>query len=125
MPNGSSICAVCSGGVDAACGDFYYSDVLGAGDCRAVIDGKRQRQESDVCLRDVDNLGRDTDAYPQYPSGSPKGMTGFSATGARFSIMMPQPERVFRAVQYPSPPAQWREDGPWLRLFQNARKSAG
>ena len=39
--------------------------------------------------------------------------------------MMPHPERVFRAVQYSWRPTQWGEDGPWLRLFRNARVAVG
>jgi phosphoribosylformylglycinamidine synthase len=38
--------------------------------------------------------------------------------------MMPHPERVFRAVQHSWRP-EWREDGPWLRMFRNARKWVG
>jgi phosphoribosylformylglycinamidine synthase len=39
--------------------------------------------------------------------------------------MMPHPERVFRAVQHSWHPDGWGEDGPWLRMFRNARKFAG
>ncbi len=43
----------------------------------------------------------------------------------RFSIMMPHPERVFRAVQNSWYPHEWQENGAWLRMFQNARKWVG
>jgi phosphoribosylformylglycinamidine synthase len=36
--------------------------------------------------------------------------------------MMPHPERVFRAVQYSWCPDTWTEAGPWMRLFDNARR---
>ena len=55
----------------------------------------------------------------------PKGITGLTTPDGRFTIMMPHPERVFRAVQHSWKPAEWREDGPWLRLFRNARKWVG
>jgi len=35
--------------------------------------------------------------------------------------MMPHPERACRTVQHSWHPAAWGEDGPWLRLFRNAR----
>jgi phosphoribosylformylglycinamidine synthase len=39
----------------------------------------------------------------------------------RHTIMMPHPERVFRSVQHSWRPDGWQEEGPWLRLFRNAR----
>ena len=74
-----------------------------------------------VGLRYVDNYGNATESYPANPNGSPQGVTGLTNSDGRFSIMMPHPERVFRAVQYSSRPAGWGEDGPWLRMFRNAR----
>ena len=38
---------------------------------------------------------------------------------------MPHPERVFRAVQHSWHPREWREDGPWMRMFRNARAWVG
>jgi phosphoribosylformylglycinamidine synthase len=35
--------------------------------------------------------------------------------------MMPHPERVFRAYQNAWRDPSWQEDGPWMRLFRNAR----
>ncbi len=75
-----------------------------------------------VGLRYVDNHGNTTEAYPANPNGSPLGITGLTSHDGRFTIMMPHPERVFRAVQYSSRPAEWREDGPWMRMFRNARR---
>ncbi|HCI13764.1 MAG TPA: hypothetical protein DFK12_07330 [Gallionellaceae bacterium] len=40
-------------------------------------------------------------------------------------IMMPHPERVFRAVQNSWYPGEWQESGAWLRMFQNARQWVG
>jgi phosphoribosylformylglycinamidine synthase len=38
---------------------------------------------------------------------------------------MPHPERVQRSVQHSWHPAGWGDDGPWLRLFRNARVFVG
>ncbi len=78
-----------------------------------------------VTLRYVDNYGKATQAYPFNPNGSPKGVTGLTTADGRFSIMMPHPERVFRALQNSWHPAEWSENGAWLRMFQNARKWVG
>ncbi len=75
-----------------------------------------------VTLRYVDNWGRKTQAYPANPSGSPLGITGLTTKDGRVTIMMPQPCRAFRTTQYSWHPNTWGEDGPWLRLFQNARR---
>ncbi|OAJ71018.1 phosphoribosylformylglycinamidine synthase [Methylobacillus sp. MM3] len=78
-----------------------------------------------VSVRFVDNHGRPTETYPFNPNGSPQGITGLTTRDGRFSIMMPHPERVFRTVQHSWHPEGWGEDGPWLRMFRNARKFAG
>jgi len=78
-----------------------------------------------VSMRFVDNRGVATEIYPFNPNGSPQGVTGLTTQDGRFSIMMPHPERVFRAVQHSWHPEGWGEDGPWLRMFRNARKFAG
>jgi len=78
-----------------------------------------------LALRFVDNHARPTEIYPANPNGSAEGITGLCNSDGRFTIMMPHPERVFRSVQYSWAPAAWGEDGPWLRLFRNARVAAG
>ncbi|MEW5786373.1 MAG: phosphoribosylformylglycinamidine synthase [Pseudomonadota bacterium] len=101
--------------------------VVAHGEGRAVFDSKDQRKAAEVCLRYVDNKGRKTEAYPLNPNGSPKGITGLTTPDGRFTIMMPHPERVFRAIQHAWRPDEWPADGdgPWLRLFRNARKWIG
>ncbi|WP_255253575.1 phosphoribosylformylglycinamidine synthase subunit PurQ, partial [Pseudomonas aeruginosa] len=42
---------------------------------------------------------------------------GLSSRDGRVTIMMPHPERVFRAVQNSWRPDDWQEDGGWLRMF--------
>ncbi|WP_283743593.1 phosphoribosylformylglycinamidine synthase [Sideroxydans sp. CL21] len=78
-----------------------------------------------VTLRYVDHYGKPTTTYPLNPNGSPQGITGLTTPDGRFSIMMPHPERVFRAVQNSWYPKEWQENGAWLRMFQNARKWVG
>ncbi|MDG4551180.1 MAG: phosphoribosylformylglycinamidine synthase [Candidatus Contendobacter sp.] len=78
-----------------------------------------------VALRFVDHCGRPAETYPANPNGSPGGITGLCSRDGRFTILMPHPERVFRTVQYSWHPDGWGEDGPWLRLFRNARRWLG
>ncbi|HWU83058.1 MAG TPA: phosphoribosylformylglycinamidine synthase, partial [Methylophilaceae bacterium] len=78
-----------------------------------------------VSMRFVDNSGKATETYPFNPNGSPQGITGLTTRDGRFTIMMPHPERVFRSVQHSWYPDSWGEDGPWLRMFRNARKYVG
>jgi phosphoribosylformylglycinamidine synthase len=78
-----------------------------------------------VSLRYVDHQGLQTSTYPLNPNGSPQGITGLTTADGRFSIMMPHPERVFRAVQNSWYPREWKENGAWLRMFLNARKWVG
>jgi len=74
-----------------------------------------------IALRYVDNHGKVTEAYPANPNGSPRGITGLTSRDGRVTIMMPHPERVFRAVQNSWRPDEWQEDGGWMRMFRNAR----
>jgi phosphoribosylformylglycinamidine synthase len=78
-----------------------------------------------AALRYVDHHGNPTERYPYNPGGSPLGITGFSSLDGRFTIMMPHPERVFRSVQHSWHPGDWGEDGPWTRMFRNARAWLG
>ncbi|SDU21828.1 phosphoribosylformylglycinamidine synthase [Halopseudomonas salegens] len=78
-----------------------------------------------VTLRYIDNRGRMTERYPANPNGSPRGITGLTTRDGRVTIMMPHPERVFRAVQNSWHPDDWNEDGGWMRMFRNARAWVG
>jgi len=78
-----------------------------------------------VGLRYVDHYGKAAEVYPRNPNGSPLGITGLTTTDGRVTIMMPHPERVFRTVQNSWHPDEWGEDGPWLRMFRNARVWVG
>ncbi|WP_347927928.1 phosphoribosylformylglycinamidine synthase [Pseudomonas helvetica] len=74
-----------------------------------------------VAMRFVDNHGKVTERYPANPNGSPRGITGLTSRDGRVTIMMPHPERVFRAVQNSWRSEEWNEDAPWMRMFRNAR----
>jgi len=76
---------------------------------------------NNIALRFVDNYGKVTEQYPANPNGSVQGITGLSSTDGRATIMMPHPERVFRAVANSWRDPQWQEDSPWMRMFRNAR----
>jgi phosphoribosylformylglycinamidine synthase len=78
-----------------------------------------------VSLQFVDNTLEVTQRYPANPNGSPEGISGVSSEDGRVTVIMPHPERVFRAVQNSWQPAQWTEDGGWMRLFRNARHWVG
>ena len=86
------------------------------------------QQQGLAALRFVDHQGQATELYPMNPNGSPGGLTGVTTLDGRFTVMMPHPERVFRAAQMSWCPPEWLEtpDGasPWLRLFRNARRWA-
>jgi phosphoribosylformylglycinamidine synthase len=78
-----------------------------------------------VILRYVDSHGNTTQHYPMNPNGSPEGISGVTSKDGRATIMMPHPERNFRAIQHSWKPEEWTEDGAWLRMFRNARKFIG
>ena len=80
------------------------------------------REGGAAALRYVDNHGRAAETYPANPNGSAGGLTGFTSEDGRYTILMPHPERSFRTVQHSWHPREWGEDGPWLRLFRNARR---
>ncbi len=82
-------------------------------------------QSGTVAMRYVDNLGNPTQQYPNNPNGSPNAITGLTTTDGRVTIMMPHPERVFRAVANSWHPEEWNEDSPWMRMFRNARVNIG
>lgn len=74
-----------------------------------------------ISIRFVDNYGNVTEQYPSNPNGSQNGITGLTSSDGRASIMMPHPERVFRAVANSWQDPSWQEDSPWMRMFRNAR----
>ena len=89
----------------------------------------RERVLASSCasLRYVDGRGCATERYPFNPNGSEGGHTGFCSKDGRALILMPHPERGFRAVQLSYRPASQftGEAGPWMRMFRNARAFVG
>ena len=82
-------------------------------------------QADQVALQYADASGAPTARYPLNPNGAEQGLAGVLAAGGRVLATMPHPERVFRAVQNSWRAPSWDEDGPWLRLFRNARVALG
>ena len=95
----------------------------GRADFSATGDFEKCLTGNQISLRYIDHSGEPTETYPANPNGSPTGATGFTTADGRATIMMPHPERCFRAVQMSYRPADrfTGEAGPWLKMFQNAR----
>ncbi len=99
--------------------------VVSHGEGRAVFRQPGDQAVARAALRYIDNNGAVAARYPANPNGSPDGLTGFTNSDGRFTIMMPHPERCFRTVQMSWHPESLGEDSPWARLFRNARKWVG
>ena len=97
----------------------------GRAEFRTPADWERVTAANQVALRFVDNRGNVTQAYPANPNGSPAGIAGLTTPDGRFTILMPHPERVARTSSNSWHPDGWGEDGPWLRMFRNARSWVG
>jgi len=97
------------------------------GEGRVVFDSDAARYASSytIALRYVDNSGNVADTYPANPNRSLDGICGLSNEDGRVTIMMPHPERVAMTRQHSWHPAEWGDDGPWMRMFRNARVAAG
>ena len=97
------------------------------GEGRAVFDSDEARYSASytVAMRYVDNYGEVADRYPANPNGSTDGICGLSSDDGRVTIMMPHPERVALTRQNSWHPDDWGEDGPWMRMFRNARVVVG
>jgi len=89
------------------------------GDLAALTDANK------MTIRYVDNSGQATMNYPSNPNGSPDGLAGICSTDGKVTAFMPHPERVHRTVQHSWCPEHWGSDGPWLRMFRNARIFTG
>ena len=83
------------------------------------------QQQRAIALQYADVAGASTERYPLNPNGAEQGLAGIVAADGRVLATMPHPERVFRAVQNSWQHPSWGEDGPWLRLFRNARMALG
>jgi phosphoribosylformylglycinamidine synthase len=90
------------------------------GEGRAEWDDGKTNPDALKSLRYVDGRGNATERYPYNPNGTKGGLTGFTTTDGRVTIMMPHPERGFRAAQLSYNPGTFKKDGPWMRMFRNA-----
>jgi phosphoribosylformylglycinamidine synthase len=95
------------------------------GEGRAVFDtnqGALQAlKQKLVSAQYTDNRGKVTQAYPANPNGSPLGIASLTSADGRATIIMPHPERMFLTQQHSWHPETTAKEGPWLRMFQNAR----
>ena len=92
------------------------------GEGLAVFESPEDEAKAVAALRFVDGRGRATERYPWNPNGSKGGLTGFTTTDGRATILMPHPERGFRSMQLSYRPSELFTSaaGPWMRLFRNA-----
>ncbi len=97
----------------------------GEGRAEFADDTARYSASYTVAMRYVDNYGEVADKYPANPNGSADGICGLSNDDGRVTIMMPHPERVALTRQNSWHPDDWGEDGPWMRIFRNARVAIG
>jgi phosphoribosylformylglycinamidine synthase len=95
------------------------------GEGRAAFDAATDQAAANVALRYIDGNGRIADTYPVNPNGSPDGIAGLTTRDGRVTILMPHPERTLRSGNYSWAPREWPDDGPWMRIFRNARAWVG
>ena len=101
--------------------------VVSHGEGRAdfALHGGNISADLGIVLQYVDGQNQVTQTYPLNPNGSPQGIAGVTNADGRVTIMMPHPERVYRAAQMSWKPEDWTELSGWYRLFAGARKALG
>ncbi|MFU8617515.1 phosphoribosylformylglycinamidine synthase [Neisseria sp. LACPHL-SPEC-2024-00856] len=101
--------------------------VVSHGEGRAdfALHGGNISADLGIALQYVDGQNQVTQTYPLNPNGSPRGIAGVTNADGRVTIMMPHPERVYRAAQMSWKPEGWTELSGWYRLFAGARKALG
>ena len=101
--------------------------VVSHGEGRAdfALHGGNISADLGIALQYVDGQNQVTQTYPLNPNGSPRGIAGVTNADGRVTIMMPHPERVYRAAQMSWKPEDWTELSGWYRLFAGARKALG
>ena len=101
--------------------------VVSHGEGRAdfALHGGNISADLGIALQYVDGQNQVTQTYPLNPNGSPQGIAGVTNADGRITIMMPHPERVYRAAQMSWKPEYWTELSGWYRLFAGARKALG
>ena len=92
------------------------------GEGRVSFDDPADAAHAIPAISYIEPNGQAASHYPANPNGSPDGLTGFTTTDGRATILMPHPERVFLSQQFSWLSADWQAtEGPWLKLFRNAR----
>ena len=101
--------------------------VVSHGEGRAdfALHGGNISTDLGIALQYVDGQNQVTQTYPLNPNGSPQGIAGVANADGRVTIMMPHPERVYRAAQMSWKPEDWTELSGWYSLFAGARKALG
>ena len=101
--------------------------VVSHGEGRAdfALHGGNISADLGIALQYVDGQNQITQTYPLNPNGSPQGIAGVTNADGRVTIMMPHPERVYRAAQMSWKPEDWTELSGWYRLFAGARRALG
>ena len=101
--------------------------VVSHGEGRAdfALHGGNISADLGIALQYVDGQNQVTQTYPLNPNGSPQGIAGVTNADGRVTIMMPHPERVYRAAQMSWKPEDWTELSGWYRLFAGTRKALG
>lgn len=101
------------------------------GEGRAVYDGGEvKREEMDrqglIAMKYVDGKGNVTQVYPLNPNGAEGAVGAVQTRDGRVLALMPHPERVVTVASTSWAPKgiekEWNGEGPWFRLFQNARR---
>ncbi|MCC8362563.1 phosphoribosylformylglycinamidine synthase [Lysobacter sp. A6] len=112
---------------------LFLQDMAGAripvavahGEGRAAFADEADAKQALVALRYIDGEGKPAALYPANPNGSPDAIAGLTTRDGRATILMPHPERTLRTANYSWAPRNWPDDGPWMRIFRNARKWVG
>ncbi len=106
----------------------FFEDMQGARIPVAIAHGEgRAFFKEESCTTNkvasyCDNKGIRTQSYPFNPNGSHNATAAVSNESGNVLIMMPHPERVFRAEQMSWYPKTWQGNSPWMRMFYNARR---
>jgi phosphoribosylformylglycinamidine synthase len=116
-------------GMDGSSLPIAVSHGEGRANFRRQSDLEAMNADSLIPIRYTDNRGNVTNRYPFNPNGSPEGIAGVRSLDGRVLAMMPHPERTIMADVGSYIPTsqveQWGEFGPWLRMFNSARRWVG
>ena len=93
----------------------------GRAEFSSAVDLDQCKENGRLSLRYVANKVGTSVTYPSNPNGSPEGVAGLCSSDGRVTAFMPHPERVHRTIQHSWHPPEWGDDGPWMRMFRNAR----